>query len=562
MKRQNALGFLVALFFAATSPSYTQTADIVTLMSPNEESGGNFGISVGGPGDINQDGFADLLVGAVHDGDTAGRAYVFSGQDRGLLFEFVSPNQEPLGRFGHHVSAAGDVNQDGSPDVIVGASHESPGTSPDDAGRAYVFSGRDGSLLVELKSPNEQQASGFGFFVAGAGDVDRDGTPDLIVGARFEDSGGSPPEAGRAYVFSGRNGSVLLELVSPNEEAQGQFGFAVAGAGDINRDGFADVIVGASDEDPGTSPDDAGRAYVFSGQDGSVLFELTSPNEQEDGYLGKSVAGIGDFNQDGFPDVIVGAYRENPGASPVGAGRAYVFSGQDASLLFEFKSPNEEENGIFGWDTSEAGDVNGDGWSDLIIGAYGEIRSGGHYGAGRAYVFSGRDGSVLFQLTSPNQEPGAAFGARVSGAGDVDQDGVADVIVGAALEDPGTSPNDAGRAYLFALSRHPTIHVGDLDRRSNNAGDKWQAEVTTTVHDDGDNPVSGAVVTLQVDGRSRSCTTADGGTCVVRATVPDRIASLTFTVTSVSKSGFAYNPGANHDPDDDSDGRVIVVAQP
>jgi hypothetical protein len=170
-----------------------------------------------------------------------------------VLFQLASPDAQFQGRFGRAVAGAGDVNQDGIADLIVGA----PGEQ-----RAYVFSGRDASLLFELVSPN-QAPEEFGQSVAGAGDVNRDGVPDLLVGDRGDDPGPSPNDAGRAYVFSGRDGMILFQLASPAEERDGNFGVSVRSAGDVNHDGVADLIVGAYLEDPATSPEDAGRAYVF-----------------------------------------------------------------------------------------------------------------------------------------------------------------------------------------------------------------------------------------------------------------------------------------------------------
>jgi hypothetical protein len=306
--------------------------DVVTLISPNEQARGFFGYSVAGAGDVNDDGFADVIVGAAFEGPiAAGRAYVFSGPNEGLHFELVSPNEEAAGGFGYSVAGAGDLNQDGFADVIVGAPYEDPDPGSDGSGSAYVFSGQNGTLLYELASPTEREdKTGFGWSVAGAGDVDQDGFGDVIVGAPYEGF----RDAGRAYVFSGQNGSVLLELVSPNEYVQGYFGWSVAGAGDVNQDGVADVIVGAQQE---ANPyNGAGRAYVFSGKDESLLLEFVSPNAQEYGWFGDSVAGAGDVNRDGFSDVVVGAWREDP------AGHAYVFSGQNGSLLFEPMSPRKK----------------------------------------------------------------------------------------------------------------------------------------------------------------------------------------------------------------------------
>jgi hypothetical protein len=189
-----------------------------------------------------------------------------------------------------------------------------------------VFSGQTWALLHTLVSPNEEELGEFGHSVGGAGDVNGDGIPDIVVGAPYEDPPGTPFDAGRAYIFSGRSGESLHELISPNETPGGYFGRAVAGVGDMNGDGYDDVMVGANRENPGSGPEGAGRAHIFSGRTGRLLYTLVSPNEEQWGYFGYSVAGAGDVNGDGHPDVMVGAYNETPSGSPSWAGRAYVFS--------------------------------------------------------------------------------------------------------------------------------------------------------------------------------------------------------------------------------------------
>jgi hypothetical protein len=424
------------------------------LVSPKPEADGRFGWTVSGAGDVNDDGYPDMIVGASNeDGGThpedAGRAYVFGGGTGAtppLLYTFVSPNQEVDGAFGICVSGAGDVNNDGYADVIVGAYYEDPGSGPTNAGRAYVFSGATGDTLYELVSPNEEAHGHFGAGVSGAGDVNNDGHADVIVGAPDEDPPGSPTNAGRAYVFSGATGDTLYELVSPNAEAGGTFGQwgEVSGAGDVNNDGYADVIVGAGWEDPGTSPTNAGRAYVFSGATGDTLYTLVSPNEQDWGGFGFWVSGVGDADADGYDDLVVGAPGEDPGASPEWAGRAYVFSGQTGDTLYTLVSPNEQEDGVFGNSVSGAGDVDGDGYPDVVVGACWES-PGGVEEAGRAYIFSGQTGALLCTMESPNGEYLGNFGDVVSGIGDVNAGGDDAVIIGAHFE----APDSTGRAYVF-----------------------------------------------------------------------------------------------------------------
>ena len=169
------------------------------------------------------------------------------------------------------------------------------------------------------------------------------------------------------------------------------FGNSVAGAGDVNRDGYDDFVIGANRASPGGRMG-AGQATVFSGKDGSVLYTFNGLASGD--FFGTSVAGAGDVNRDGFPDIVVGAHLASPGGR-MGAGQATVFSGKDGSVLHTFNGL--VANDFFGWSVAGAGDVNRDGGPDVIVGAR-MASPGGRSWAGRATVFSGKDGSVLHTL--------------------------------------------------------------------------------------------------------------------------------------------------------------------
>ena len=335
-----------------------------------EAAADQFGWSLSGAGDVNNDGFDDLIVGAPFNdagGGEAGRAYVYSGQSGTRLYTFTG--EGPFDRFGISVSGAGDVNNDGYDDLIVGAPFVGG-----NVGRAYVYSGQSGALLHTFTG--EAVMDDFGISVSSAGDVNDDGFDDVIVGA----TRGGGGNAGRAYVYSGQGGALLHTFTG--EAAEDRFGYSVSGAGDVNNDGFDDLIVGANYNNAGGAR--AGRAYVYSGQSGALLYTFTGETAYD--LFGESVSGAGDVNNDGYDDLIVGAAGNDAGGS--NAGRAYVYSGQSGALLYTFTG--EAAGDQFGRSVSGAGDVNNDGFDDLIVGAYFNDAGGGF--AGRAYVYTCESG--------------------------------------------------------------------------------------------------------------------------------------------------------------------------
>ncbi len=437
--RRRYVGVL-ALLLSWLAPVAPAQGLLEALQSPNPESDGDFGYSVAGVPDVDGDGFGDLLIGASSENGgapDAGRAYLFSGASGALLHTLTSPNPETNGRFGAWANGVSDVDGDGFGDLLVGAPFEDGGAP--DAGRAYLFSGASGALLHTLASPSPESPGRFGTGVAGVPDADGDGFGDLLVGAKFEDGGAA--DAGRAYLFSGASGALLHTLASPSPEAFGRFGTGVAGVPDADGDGFGDLLAGAPFEDGGAT--DAGRAYLFSGATGALLHTLASPNAAFDGRFGVSVSGVSDTDGGGFGDLLVGARSENGGAPD--AGRAYLFSGASGALLHTLTSPNPNFAGNFGFDVSEVPDADGDGFGDLLVGAFTE--SGGAIDSGRAYVFSGATGTLLAGLVSPNPKFDGFFGFGVSGVPDANGDGRGDFLIGAYEETGGVF--SAGRAYLF-----------------------------------------------------------------------------------------------------------------
>ena len=407
-----------------------------TAYTYDGSTGDNLGAAVAGVGDINQDGLADFMVGAPrHDGvgTDSGQVRVFSGADGSVIYTF--DGLAAGDRFGHSVAGAGDVNQDGIPDLVVGAPfHDSGGPN---SGRVQVFSGADGSLLYTFDgdSTNDQM----GTDVAAAGDVNQDGFGDIIVGMPDDDNNGV--RSGAARVFSGIDGSTLFTF--DGDQANDNLGYSVGGAGDTNGDGCDDLVVGIWGED--NNGTNAGAARIYSGFDGSILHHIDGDSTGD--QLGRSVSGAGDVNRDGFGDVILGAPQDDNTGSNSGSAR--VVSGLDGSTLHVFNGTSASD--LFGEDVNGAGDVDGDGFADLIVGMPFEDTATA-FNVGAVVVYSGRDGSLITQTNGTTTSQ--LLGNASAGAGDINGDGFDDILVGSEFsDDAGT---DAGRAFVYTS---PTLPV-------------------------------------------------------------------------------------------------------
>jgi hypothetical protein len=454
-------GFMQQLMTPPGGPAVTTFA----LESPTREISGYFGVAVAGVPDVDGDGLTDLLVGAklenpIGSPNDAGRAHLFSGKTGTTLRSFASPNEQSDGRFGWGVGGVPDLNGDGHGDVIIGAPLENPVGGPPDAGQAYVFSGATGSYLYTLNSPTPKQGGLFGFSVSGIADIDGDGAGDIIVGAWHESPPGNPSSAGRAHVYSGASGDLLYTLASPNQTVGGYFGVSVSSVYDVNGDGIDDIVVGAPG-DPPSGPVAAGRAYIFSGVDGSLLQTLASSNPEPLGNFGISVSGVPDIDGDGRGDVIVGASQESSSGGHDFAGRAYLISGATGQVIHVLESPNAQDFSSFGEASAGVADIDGDGWGDVVIGARDENPGGSPSNSGRAYVFSGATGALIRELVSPNAEAFGQFGYAVAGLQDASCDRRGDVVVVGLFENPPPNPTDSGMVYLFNLADSDVDCVAD-----------------------------------------------------------------------------------------------------
>lgn len=323
-------GFLLILINAAFASRLLFTVT-------GEQLGEDFGESVSNAGDINKDGFDDFIVGANRYRNctigTTGSAWVYSGKDGSVIYKWCG---DPGDVFGASVSNAGDVNNDGTPDIIIGSTMDSSNTTTN-SGSTKIFSGRDGSLLYTFYG--DSITSFFGHAVKGIGDINIDGFDEVAIGAIFDDNGGF--DAGLVRVFSGFDGTILYSFFgdAPNNH----LGQSIAGIGDINQDGYRDIIAGA-EELNGANP---ARGYVrlYSGKDGAIIDTIYGDSSYD--TFGWSVDRIGDIDQDLVDDFVVGA----PGISPTLtniAGYARIFSGATRTFfIYYFRKKSKRLFWIF-----------------------------------------------------------------------------------------------------------------------------------------------------------------------------------------------------------------------
>jgi hypothetical protein len=408
------------------------------------------GHDVSSAGDVNADGFDDILVGAPDwdNGATDGAAFVYSGADGSILYQFEL--SQLYTDYGYAVCATGDINADGFDDFAVSApTHDVGGLM--NVGSVFYYSGADGSILRRLDAPEEFMK--FGDDIANAGDINADGVPDLLVGAPNTHVG-TNIYVGAVFAYSGADGSLLYRW---NGETQNDhIGSALSTAGDLNGDGFDDIFWGASSF-RGNGLFLAGGAFVRSGADGSEMFRFEGVHRVD--YFGASVASIADINADGVPDLLVGAPRHDPNGVE-DAGVAYAFSGANGQLLHHWDG--SAEGSRFGRVVARSGDINGDGHDDFLISAPRiPPRS-----ASVAYAYSGTDLTVIHQLeTSPISDD--EFATALASAGDVNGDGYDDVLIGSPRASP---PSASFAGSVFVHSFNPFLTTATTSVSAANGG--------------------------------------------------------------------------------------------
>jgi len=367
--------------------------------------------------DINNDGSSDYIAAGIYHNAATGiswaRVYAYSGFTGNIMFIW----ENAFADFGDRltVAIAGDINSDGFPDLLLGAPLASANGN-NHCGAAVLVSGSTGETL-KLWYGNRAGAL-FGASVAGVDDVDRNGFRDVIIGAPGTWIG--KPNVGAAYVFSGSwngNPNFGQHLYTFNGvHSNSAFGTRVAAADDVNRDGYPDILISAPGYDSAHGRSYPGTVDVYSGLDGSPMAHFQGQYRGQ--HFGFSIAGVGDIDRDGYPDIAVGlpAFKNDPVLSQ---GGVVVFSGLTNSVIRYYQS--HEMGDGFGASISPVGDTNGDFWPDVFIGA-----PSAENGRGSATLFSGENGAILFRTLGDDTT--SRLGTKLGSSGSLNRYGFVDLL--------------------------------------------------------------------------------------------------------------------------------------
>jgi len=504
-------GTVLSLGAAAVMPAGGLAAtpstifDTFTVESPFMAAGARFPERLATVDDVTGDGVADVFgssyVIPVAGKANAGAVYLFNGATRQVVYQVTEPDPQTGSNFGFYISTPGDLNGDGKGDLLVGAQfrpvYTGTGTPCDTPepngcnerqGKAYAFDATNGRLLFSIDNPRPQVDGGFGGRLAGAGDVNGDRVPDIIVGANLNDvptgCGNVAPfptdcrrNEGEAFLFDGRNGNLLRSLNVPEADRAapacsspttrcGNMGGTVQSPGDIDRDGVADQLAVAFSLRP--TADRFGRVYLFSGRTGALLARIDQPVPDNNAFWGLQDVennSPGDVSRDGVPDIYVDGFNQAGESLQASAGRAWVFDGKATVaagrgiIHYEVKDPDPQPRKGFGF-AERRTDYNKDGVPDLLVAPLSQINN-------PITIFDGRDGSTVFktleQPASDVQLPvmgnnGPTFGQGIAAPGDLNGDGEPDYVIAAPYADV-NGTQDQGRLYFYVSNVPPAPPV-------------------------------------------------------------------------------------------------------
>jgi len=416
----------------AASAAHVTAQGLVYELGQNAQFGDDFGRAVAGAGDVDGDGFPDVVVGAPFAG-SGGEVYTFSGRTGQLIWTETAENSGDA--LGWAVDGIGDITGDGRSEVIVSAplfDFFSP-----NGGKVYVLSGATGATVFSAQV--NQSAAQLGSVVRGLGDITGDGWPDFGFGSQYYDNGGLS-DCGRLDVYAGGPGIPNLFVRYGSED------FAFYGASfDVVRatgsQATSRLIVGAFGVD-GVGVD-RGEATLMDGFGLPISFFAGGTNGASLGY---QVAGLGDVDADGWEDYAISSPYTDILFVGTDAGTVTVYSGATTSPLFTVNGPTSDA--YYGQSLAGFGDLDGDGRDDVLIGA--PNHDSPATDGGIVIVASGANGSTLASWTGGSNDHA---GRSVSSAGDLNLDGVNDIVWGA-----NDAPFGAGRAYVH-LSRLPVPTV-------------------------------------------------------------------------------------------------------
>jgi hypothetical protein len=403
--RNDASGTDAGAVYVVLGGALSGTASLSTaaLTITGATGGDNFGRGVAGLGDVNNDGYDDLLVGAIGvdaTGVDAGAAYLFYGPGTGNLNATAATATllgEGAGDIAGEIAWTGDTDGDGAADFLVGSQYGARGGTR--RGAVYLFttppSGTVNLSTAQVTFTGEVDNDEIGASCWGAGDLDGDGLNDIAIGARGDDEGGA--DAGALYIFSGGLSGVQpvsgasSKVTGAVAGAQIGIGVSVSTAGDVNADGYDDLIVGNRNDDAPVA--NAGGAYILYGPVTAGVSSFASVNDKLTGeavndYTGDSVGPAGDVDGDGFDDVIVGSGYNDAGATNAGA--IYVVRGPITGTV-PLSAADIKRAGTGAEDRIRGrgvGDVDGDGFDDIMAGAMNNDAAGAD--AGAVYLFYGQ----------------------------------------------------------------------------------------------------------------------------------------------------------------------------